>query len=186
MESLGKSRRIDGSPAIETPCAVIGQTGSEAQHTFLQALHQGTQVIPAEFIGVATPRHDHRDHHLAMARNLVGQAEALARGRSIAQTRAMLERQGCSASEVDRLLPHRTFAGNRPSTIITLKQLDARCLGALLALFEHRVHGMATAWSINAFDQWGVELGKTVAGQLASSSDLTDSARAALGRLGVE
>jgi glucose-6-phosphate isomerase len=98
----------------------------------------------------------------------------------------MLERQGHSASEVERLLPHRTFAGNRPSTIITLQQLDARCLGGVLALFEYRVQGMATAWSINAFDQWGVELGKTVAGQLASSSEITDSAAAALRRLGVE
>lgn len=148
MESLGKSVRLDGSPAATDTVPVWwGGTGTDVQHSFFQALHQGTNVISADFIGVVRADHPHAGSHRALHANLLAQAEALANGQ---------------ASED----PHRAYPGGRPSTTILLDALTPQSLGALLALYEHSVYLQSVLWGINAFDQFGVELGKQVAGRL--------------------
>ena len=148
MESLGKSARLDGAPLDEQTVPVWwGGPGTDTQHSFFQALHQGTQVVPADFIGVVRSEDGHDANHRALLANLLAQTEALANGQ---------------ASDD----PHRAYAGNRPSTLILLDALTPRSLGALIALYEHSVYLQSVAWGINAFDQFGVELGKQVANKL--------------------
>jgi len=148
MESLGKSARLDGA-ALSNQTVPIwwGGPGTDTQHSFFQALHQGTQVVPADFIGVIAPDHPHTGHHHALLANLLAQTQALANGQPDAD-------------------PHRAYPGNRPSTLILLDALTPESLGALIALYEHSVYLQSVAWDINAFDQFGVELGKQLAGQL--------------------
>ena len=148
MESLGKRVRLDGSEVLgETVPVIWGGTGTNSQHSFFQALHQGTQVVAADFIGVLEPDHDHLGHHRALLANLLAQCEALSRGR-------------------DSHDPHRHYPGGRPCSLILLPRLEPRTLGALLALYEHSVYAQSLLWGINAFDQWGVELGKQLASEL--------------------
>ncbi|MFC5568593.1 glucose-6-phosphate isomerase [Lysobacter yangpyeongensis] len=148
MESLGKSVKLDGSPVdVQTVPVWWGGVGTDSQHSFFQALHQGTQIVPVDFVGVAHGDDPYRDNHDALLSNLLGQAEALANGQGNAD-------------------PHRAYAGNRPSTMILLDALTPRALGALLALYEHSVYLQAVLWGINPFDQFGVELGKQVANRL--------------------
>ena len=149
MESNGKSVTSAGVPVTGPTGPVIwGEPGTNSQHAFFQLLHQGTDVIPVDFIGVARPRHDLITQHDALFANLIAQAQALAFGR---------------ASHEE---PHRNFDGNRPSTLILAEQLDARTLGQLIALYEHIVFIQGVMWGINSFDQWGVELGKELASAL--------------------
>ncbi len=167
MESLGKSVRHDGSPASEdTGTLVWGAVGTDGQHAFYQLLHQGTRWAPTEFIGVARPEHDLPEHHPILLANLVAQAEALAMGKTRDEAAAEMAAEGLAPDEVTRLAPHRSFPGNRPSTVILLKHLEPQSLGALIALYEHKIYLLATIWGINAFDQWGVELGKQLAGRV--------------------
>ena len=148
MESLGKSVRRDGSPvAGDTVPAWWGGVGTDTQHSFFQALHQGTSIVPADFIGVVRADTPYVENHRALHANLLAQTEAFANGQ---------------ASED----PHRAYAGGRPTTTILLDALTPRSLGALLALYEHSVYLQSVAWDINAFDQFGVELGKKVASRL--------------------
>jgi glucose-6-phosphate isomerase len=129
-------------------------------------LHQGTRWAPTEFIGVARPEHGLLEHHPILLANLVAQAEALALGKTEAEAAAEMLNDGLSEQEAARLAPHRSFPGNRPSTVILLERLDPQSLGALIALYEHKIYLLATIWGINAFDQWGVELGKQLAGRV--------------------
>ncbi|MGH8033433.1 MAG: glucose-6-phosphate isomerase [Luteimonas sp.] len=148
MESLGKSARLDGGALHEHSVPVWwGGAGTDTQHSFFQALHQGTQVVPADFIGVVHSDAAHADNHRALLANLLAQTEALANGQSNAD-------------------PHRAYVGNRPSTLLLLDALNARSLGMLIALYEHSVYLQSVLWGINAFDQFGVELGKQLAGTL--------------------
>jgi glucose-6-phosphate isomerase len=148
MESLGKSVRLDGGEvAAHTVPVWWGGAGTDTQHSFFQGLHQGTQIVPADFIGVIRADHAHRDNHAALLANLLAQTEAFANG------------QGSDD-------PHRAYAGNRPSTLLLLDALTPESLGMLIALYEHSVYLQATVWGINAFDQFGVELGKQVANKL--------------------
>ena len=148
MESLGKSVRSDGrSPGVATVPVVWGGAGTGAQHSFFQALHQGTDVVPADFIGVVRPAHGYRGNHEALLANLLAQAEALGNGHAAED-------------------PQKAYPGNRPSTLFLLDELTPRSLGALLAMYEHSVYAQSVLWGINAFDQWGVELGKRIAGEL--------------------
>ena len=148
MESLGKSVQVDGS-AVETETVPVwwGGAGTDTQHSFFQALHQGTQIVPADFIGVLQADHPHARNHAALLANLLAQTEALANGQ---------------ASDD----PHRRYAGNRPSTLLLLDALTPQALGMLIALYEHSVYLQSVLWGINAFDQFGVELGKQVANRL--------------------
>jgi glucose-6-phosphate isomerase len=148
MESLGKSTRLDGAAlALDTVPVWWGGAGTDTQHSFFQALHQGTQIVPADFIGVVRADHAHEENHAALLANLLAQTEAFANGQ---------------ASDD----PHRRYAGNRPSTLLLLDALTPESLGALIALYEHSVYLQSVLWGINAFDQFGVELGKQVANRL--------------------
>lgn len=163
MESNGKSVQLDGSTTpTDTGAICWGGVGTDGQHAYFQWLHQGTTPTPVDFVGVRTPDHPYANHHRQLLANMLGQATALMRGRSEQATRELLLADGRSAEEAARLAPHMTFPGNRPSTLIMLEKLDPESLGALLAMLEHRVYAQALIWDINAFDQWGVELGKTL------------------------
>ncbi len=156
MESDGKSVDLDGNPVtMQTGPVVWGQPGTNGQHAFYQLIHQGTKVIPADFIGFVHANHDVGDHQELLTANLFAQTEALAFGK----TRAEVEADGVPASQV----PHRTFAGNHPTNTILVDKLTPYTLGQLVAVYEHKVFTQGTIWRINSFDQWGVELGKTLA-----------------------
>jgi glucose-6-phosphate isomerase len=149
MESNGKSVRLDGTPvSLDTGPIVWGEPGTNGQHAFYQLLHQGTRIVPADFIGFANPHHPHREHHDLLVANLIAQTEALAFGRD-------------NPDE-----PWRSFAGNRPSTTIVAPQLTPSVLGQLIALYEHTVFVQGCVWGIDSFDQWGVELGKELANRI--------------------
>jgi glucose-6-phosphate isomerase len=172
MESNGKRVTREGKTVDYATCPVVwGQPGTNGQHAFYQMLHQGTQVVPADFIACCKPHHALPAHHAIMLANCCAQAEALMRGKSQAEARAELQKQGLSAEQCDRLAPHKVFPGNRPSTTILLDALTPRALGALIALYEHKVFAQSAIWGINAFDQWGVELGKKLADRILPELD---------------
>lgn len=132
----------------------------------MQLVHQGTSVVPVDFILAATPDHDRQDAHRALAANAFAQAEALLRGRTAEEAKGGMLQAGMTQGEADRLAPHRAFSGERPSVSILFHRLDAFSLGRLIALYEHKVAVQGCIWGINSFDQWGVELGKELAGAL--------------------
>ncbi|MBU8546415.1 MULTISPECIES: glucose-6-phosphate isomerase [Roseomonadaceae] len=185
MESLGKRVTLDGQPvAHATGPVVFGEPGTNAQHSFLQLIHQGSTPVPVDFVLVARPDHAHAGSHRILLANALAQAEALALGRTEAEARAEMARGGMDQAAIDRLAPHRTFPGNRPSTSILLPALTPASLGALVALYEHKVACLGAFWGINPFDQWGVELGKQLAGgilpALAGDTPASDAATAAM------
>jgi len=167
MESNGK--RVDQTgdtlPFATSP-VVWGEAGTNGQHAYFQMLHQGSDVIPVEFIAVKTPAHAHSDSHRKLLANCLAQSQALMLGKTAAE--ALREAPPTAAAGMDPqvLAQHRSFPGNRPSTTLVLDTLTPRSLGALIALYEHRVFTSGTLWGINSFDQWGVELGKALCGQL--------------------
>jgi glucose-6-phosphate isomerase len=165
MESNGKGVHLDGTSADTlTGPLVWGEPGTNGQHAFFQLLHQGTDIVPVEFLVAAEGHEPELAHHQdLLAANCLAQSEALLKGRTLKEARAQLEAKGIDAGEVDRLAPHRVFSGNRPSLTIMYRMLDAHTLGRLLALYEHRVFVESVLYGINAFDQWGVELGKELA-----------------------
>jgi glucose-6-phosphate isomerase len=167
MESNGKRVRLDGSPVeMETGPIVWGEPGTNGQHAFYQLIHQGTTIVPADLIGFLQPIDDlGRQHDLLMG-NLLAQAEALAFGKTAEEVGA----DGVPAV----LVPHRTFPGNRPTSLILAPRLTPSVLGQLVALYEHKVFTQGTVWGINSFDQWGVELGKALATRIIS--ELTSEA----------
>lgn len=165
MESNGKSVGIDGHGLAGPSGPVVwGEPGTNGQHAFFQLLHQGTDVVPVEFL-IAARGHEAAlaDHHDLLVANCLAQGEALVKGRTVDEARAQLLALGYGGSEADILAPHRTFAGNRPSLTLAYGTLDPYTLGKLIALYEHRVFVEAQLFGINAFDQWGVELGKELA-----------------------
>lgn len=165
MESDGKGVQRDGQPLDSGTAPVTwGGTGTDAQHAFFQLLHQGTQAVPVEFIAVIDDDSGNREQQDMLLANCLAQAEALMRGRSAAQARKELSGQGVAGERLDLLASHKTFPGNRPSSLLLLDQLDATTLGMLIALYEHRTFVQACIWNINPFDQMGVELGKQLAG----------------------
>jgi glucose-6-phosphate isomerase len=167
MESNGKRVDADGAPLpYGTSPVVWGEPGTNGQHAYFQMLHQGTDVIPVEFILVKTPTHDHPDLHAKLLANGLAQAQALMQGKTSAQ--ALAEKAPTASKELapDVVARHRTFPGNRPSTTFLLERLGPASLGALIAMYEHRVFTSGAIWGINSFDQWGVELGKALAGDL--------------------
>jgi glucose-6-phosphate isomerase len=156
MESNGKSTTVDGTHVnYQTGPIFWGEPGTNGQHSFYQLIHQGTKLIPCDFIGFAKSLNPLGSHHDILTANLFAQAEALAFGKTSDDVKA----QGTP----DWLVPHRTFEGNRPSNMILAEQLTPEVLGKLIALYEHSVFTQGTVWRINSFDQWGVELGKVLA-----------------------
>lgn len=164
MESNGKSIDRDGNTLLSSSCPVIwGEPGTNGQHAFFQLLHQGTSVIPVDFIAAITSEDSLPDHHRVLLANCIAQSEALMVGKTAVQVREELRAQGLDSAAIEALAPHKVFAGNRPSNTILMDGLSPFSLGALIALFEHKVFTQGVIWGINSFDQWGVELGKQLA-----------------------
>jgi len=164
MESNGKGTARDGTAvAWQTGPIVFGEPGTNGQHAFYQLIHQGTKLIPCDFLAAATSHNPLGDHHLMLLSNVLAQPEALMRGKTAAEVRAELTKAGMDAAEIEVQVPHRVFAGNRPSNTLLYKSLDPHTLGMLVALYEHKVFVQGILWDINSFDQWGVELGKQLA-----------------------
>jgi glucose-6-phosphate isomerase len=163
MESLGKRVSLNGQPAHAAGPLVWGTVGTTGQHSVFQWLHQGLQKTPIDFFVCAKPDHAHSSLHRSMLANCLAQAQALFHGRGLNETIAVLKSQGLPDVEVERLAPHMTFAGGRSSTLFMLPRLNAFYLGAILALYEHKVFVLSVAFGSNAFDQYGVELGKIAA-----------------------
>ncbi|KUK97865.1 MAG: Glucose-6-phosphate isomerase [Atribacteria bacterium 34_868] len=156
MESNGKNVDINGRKAsYQTGPIYWGEVGTNGQHSFYQLIHQGTKLIPCDFIAFLEPLHKIGNHHDLLISNLFAQAEALAFGK----TEQMVKAEGIG----EKLIPYRTFEGNRPSSMIILPRLTPSTLGKLIALYEHMVFTQGVIWKINSFDQWGVELGKELA-----------------------
>jgi glucose-6-phosphate isomerase len=159
MESNGKSVRLDGTPVdVDTGPIVWGQPGTNGQHAFYQLIHQGTRLVPCDFIGFVEPDHVVGDQHDLLMANFFAQTEALAFGK----TRMQVEAEGVPAEQV----PHRVFPGNRPTNTLLAPKLTPFVLGQLVATYEHKVFTQGTVWGINSFDQWGVELGKVLANRI--------------------
>ena len=167
MESNGKSVTRQGVAADHQTGPVIwGEPGTNAQHSFFQLIHQGTDVVPVDFILSANSGSPFRDQHALLQANCLAQSEALAFGKSLEAVMAEMQEDGVNEAEIERLAPHRTFLGNRPSTTLIHRQLDPYTLGRLIALYEHKVFVQGTIWQVNSFDQWGVELGEKLTKEL--------------------
>ncbi|MCF6443368.1 glucose-6-phosphate isomerase [Nereida sp. MMG025] len=165
MESNGKSVRVDGSDVTTVTGPVVwGEPGTNGQHAFYQLIHQGTTPVPCEFM-VAAEGHEPelRNHHNLLVANCLAQSEALMRGRSLDEARAIMAAKGLSGDELERQARHRVFSGNRPSTTLVYPKLTPHILGQVIALYEHRVFVEGVMLGINSYDQWGVELGKELA-----------------------
>lgn len=167
MESNGKSVRRDGTVADwQTGPVVWGEPGTNGQHAFYQLIHQGTKFIPCDFIAPALSHNPLGDHHNKLLANFFAQTEALMQGKTAEEVQAELERAGKSAEEIAALTAHKVFPGNRPTTSILCQMITPHTLGSLIALYEHKVFVQGVVWDVNSFDQWGVELGKQLAGNI--------------------
>jgi len=164
MESNGKSVTKNGEAVnYSTGPIVWGEPGTNGQHAFYQLIHQGTKLIPCDFIAPVNSQNPAGDHHAILLSNFFAQTEALMKGKTKAEAKSELEASGLGKSEIDALLPHKVFKGNRPTNSIMVKQLTPRVLGSLTAMYEHKIYVQSLIWNVNAFDQWGVELGKQLA-----------------------
>lgn len=169
MESNGKRVAVDGTALDVASCPVVwGDVGTNGQHAYFQLLHQGTDVVPVDFIAALKPGHDLAGHHAALLANCFAQSEAFMRGKMAGEVRAELQAQHMSETDIDMLAPHKTFPGNRPSNTILMETLTPAALGALVALYEHKTFVQGVLWGVNSFDQWGVELGKVLAKNIQS------------------
>ena len=184
MESLGKSVTRNAAP-VQNPTGLViwGEPGTNSQHSFMQLLHQGTRFIPVDFIAVAASETknngadtDHREQHTHLFANCLSQSRALMTGKSPQEVMQELLAAGMPRAQAETLAPHKVHVGNRPSTTILLDALTPARLGALIALYEHKVHAQSIIWNINAFDQWGVELGKQSANSIYAVLTGTQSA----------
>ncbi|WP_070289167.1 glucose-6-phosphate isomerase [Janthinobacterium sp. HH106] len=176
MESNGKRVTKDGVPVdVPTGPVIWGDCGTNAQHAYFQLLHQGTDITPIDFIAALRATHDLPGHHDALLANCFAQSEAFMTGKTAEEVRLDLQAQGLPESEIEALVPHKTFPGNRPSNTILMDQLTPTTLGALIALYEHKTFVQGVLWNVNSFDQWGVELGKVLAKKI--QAELTGEAR---------
>jgi glucose-6-phosphate isomerase len=167
MESNGKRVDREGQEVdYATQMVVWGEPGTDGQHSFYQLLHQGTRLIPADFLAPVTSHNPMGDHHAMLLSNCFAQTEALMLGKTAEEARAELAAQGLTGLELEALLPCKVFPGNRPTNTLLFERLDPHTLGMLVALYEHKVFVQGVVLDINSFDQWGVELGKQLAGKL--------------------
>ena len=164
MESNGKGvNRAGETVNYSTGPVIWGEPGTNGQHAFYQLIHQGTKLIPADFIATIESHNAVGDHHDILLSNFFAQSEALMKGKSSEEVRAELEQAGLSGAALEQLIPHKVFSGNRPSNSILLQRLTPRSLGGLIAMYEHKIFVQGVIWDINSYDQWGVELGKQLA-----------------------
>jgi glucose-6-phosphate isomerase len=164
MESNGKSVTKAGTPVDYTTGPIIwGEPGTNGQHAFYQLIHQGTKLIPCDFIAPARSHNPLGKHHPILLANFFAQTEALMKGKTADEVRAELTKSGVSGAELETLVPAKTFSGNRPSNSFLVRQLTPHTLGSLIALYEHKIFVQGVIWQINSFDQMGVELGKQLA-----------------------
>lgn len=164
MESNGKSVGRDGNPVnYQTGTIIWGEPGTNSQHAFFQLIHQGTKLIPTDFIGFIKPLHGNQDHHDKLMSNFFAQTEALLNGKTKEQVKAEFEKQGITGETAEYLLPFKVFRGNKPTNTILISQLTPETLGSLIALYEHKIFVQGVIWNIFSYDQWGVELGKQLA-----------------------
>ncbi|HXP96883.1 MAG TPA: glucose-6-phosphate isomerase, partial [Telmatospirillum sp.] len=179
MESNGKSVTRDGAPVdYQTGPVLFGEAGTNGQHAFYQLIHQGTRLVPADFLAAARSQNPIGDHQSLLLSNFFAQTEALMTGKSADIVRGELGRQGLSGETLEAAIPHRVFSGNRPTNSLFYAELTPRTLGRLIALYEHKIFVQGVIWQVNSFDQWGVELGKQLAKvilpELAGPSPVTD------------
>ena len=169
MESNGKSIGRDGKTVnYQTGTIIWGEPGSNSQHAFFQLIHQGTKLIPTDFIGFVKPLYGNEDHHNKLMSNFFAQTEALLNGKSAAQVQAEFDKQGLEKPKADYLKPFKVFSGNKPTNTILIKQLTPETLGSLVAMYEHKIFVQGIIWNIFSYDQWGVELGKQLANSILS------------------
>jgi glucose-6-phosphate isomerase len=178
MESNGKSTDRAGHPVLyQTGPIIWGEPGTNGQHAFYQLIHQGTKLIPCDFIAPAISQNQLGDHHEKLLSNFFAQTEALMVGKTEEQVEAELRASGMNAEEIKFHTPYRVFTGNRPTNSILFKKLTPRTLGTLIALYEHKIFVQGVIWNIFSFDQWGVELGKVLAKkilpELSSSEEIS-------------
>jgi glucose-6-phosphate isomerase len=167
MESNGKGVDRDGNAVnYDTGMVVWGEPGTNGQHAFYQLIHQGTRMIPADFLAPLHSQNPLGEHHAILLANCFAQTEALMVGKTVTEARAELEAQGLHGEALEALLPHKVFPGNKPTNTLLFDKLDPHTLGMLIALYEHKVFVQSVVWNINPFDQWGVELGKQLAGEI--------------------
>nr|WP_315145183.1 glucose-6-phosphate isomerase [uncultured Flavobacterium sp.] len=167
MESNGKSVDRDGNPvSYQTGTIIWGEPGTNSQHAFFQLIHQGTKLIPTDFIGFVKPLYGNEDHHDKLMSNFFAQTEALLHGKSEEKVQAEFDRQGLSGEKAKFLLPFKVFAGNKPTNTILIQKLTPKALGSLVALYEHKIFVQGVIWNIFSYDQWGVELGKQLANSI--------------------
>jgi glucose-6-phosphate isomerase len=172
MESNGKGVDQNGKPVdYQTGNIIWGASGTNAQHAFFQLMHQGTKMIPADFIGFAKPLHDGNDHQDKLMSNFFAQTQALMQGKNAETVRKELNEQGKSHKQIEALLPFKIFEGNRPSNTLFIEQLTPANLGSLIALYEHKIFVQGIIWNIYSYDQWGVELGKQLANNILKDFD---------------
>lgn len=170
MESNGKSTGRDGKRIAWASGPVIwGEPGTNGQHAFFQLLHQGTDIIPVDFIAFAEPLSEFSAHHTKLLANCIAQSEALMNGKTYDEVAASMAAAGKHSDEIKRLAPYRVFDGNRPSTVLLFPKLDAFYLGMLIALYEHKIFVQGVLWNVFSYDQWGVELGKELAGRILNA-----------------
>ncbi|MBU1775168.1 MAG: glucose-6-phosphate isomerase, partial [Gammaproteobacteria bacterium] len=167
MESNGKRVDRDGNAVDYATGPVLwGGTGTNGQHAYYQLIHQGTQMVPADFIAPLHSQHPLGEHHETLLSNFFAQTEALMRGKTADEARAEMQAAGMDEMSIAELLPHKVFEGNRPTNSILFDKLTPRTLGRLIALYEHKIFVQGIVWNINSFDQWGVELGKQLAAHI--------------------
>jgi glucose-6-phosphate isomerase len=164
MESNGKSVDRGGKKvSCQTGPVIWGEPGTNGQHAFYQLIHQGTKLIPADFLAPALSHNPIGEHHTILLSNFFAQTEALLNGKTKEEVVDELQREGKSVDEIKKLCPHKVFEGNRPTNSILFKKLTPRVLGSLIAMYEHKIFVQGVTWNIFSFDQWGVELGKQLA-----------------------
>ena len=172
MESNGKSVNHQGEPLNHATAPIVfGQEGTNAQHAFMQLMHQGYDIIPTDFIVALSGDENYPKHQQVLIANCFAQAEALMKGKSLAEVEMELQAQGLDAHDISLLAPHKTMKGNTPSNILLMETLTPATVGALLALYEHKIFVQGALWQINPFDQWGVELGKALGKDIIAAMD---------------
>jgi len=175
MESNGKSvDRAGNTVGYETGTIIWGEPGTNSQHAFFQLIHQGTKIIPTDFIGFKYSLHGDKDHHDKLMANYFAQTEALMNGKTKAEVVKELKQKDMSETDIDKLAPFKVFAGNKPTNTILINKLTPKSLGSLIALYEHKIFVQGIIWNIFSYDQWGVELGKQLAGTILSDIKNSD------------